>query len=640
MNQPTAPHLFGSYNARHLEPIEVAKTFVPSKKFWTLLEPNNSLLIGPRGSGKTTLLKMLQPVALINWQHEHAKSTLSQIELYGVFIPTDLNWKEEITVAVEALKLEERDTLIEALFVANIQLAFISTLQQLLEINELSASSGKLIGITRVQETEIVKQLIKVWLISSDGVPSPSFRALRRALRTRINSLSSFRPNFPDKDLAVSRVHEALRASQFDFENTVLQATGIVEDVTEVKRRWALSFDEVELAPDFIQTSLFKRLRSPSSSLVYKLAVAPFVPAADMLNEVSMPGVSNDWTPIPLWYVDQNEAQRFCEDLWHQIYRDIAPSIPSPSLLFGQSDISEQSDSSLTKPLPGFKNESKYAEGGVWQKAFEELYRKDSTFRTFIDRKEIDIKRLNSSVLKKRHSEIRKIAPLVYFRNRFVKSFDSTGRAKLNTTRVQEEIYSGWETICAVCEGNPRWFKGIVGVLLLEWTTQNRTIGKSIQAVELQKASNRFRALVSACPIGESSAGKDSPLGPLQLTDEIAKFQKDILLQKSFTADPALSVELDERASDELVQLVSVCLNIGALISIDPEVGATSLSSLKGRRFRLSYLLAPSYVLPLRTGPARSLSGIISHLKLSNSIGRTKDDSKSTPNQSTLWNEA
>lgn len=636
----TFAHLFSAYNARHLDPKEVANAFVPSKKFWTLLEPNNSLLIGPRGSGKTTLLKMLQPSALLNWKHEKTQEAYALTSFYGVFVPTDLNWKEELTVAVQALKKDEQQTLAEALFVANIQLAFATTLMQLAENSFENWETFR--SISSDEESEIVTALEKMWRFESDEIPTLSFRSLRRGLRGRINNLSSFRPNLPDKDLAITRVQTALRASQFSFETTMLEAIGLVEDVTKQTRKWALCFDEVELAPDFIQVALFKRLRSPSDVILYKLAVAPHVPAAELLNKSEMPGVSNDWKPIPLWYRDQSEvqrqeSQRFCYELWQQIAVKEQGISLEPSLIFGQSEIGDQATS---KPLPGFKAHSKYGRQGVWQLAFDDLYRKDPSFREFLDRKDINPEHLDAAPAKKRDSIIRKIAPLVYFRARFIKSIDPVGRATLNTTQVHPDIYSGWEAICAVCEGNPRWFKGIVDVLTKEWISKGRTLSRSFQARELQRAATRFRALVAACPVGDSLSYGDQAIGPAHLIERIAAFQREQLLQRPFTADPALSIEVGANESPELMQLVSVCVNIGALIGMDEEDSAISLSDLKGRRYRLSYLLAPSFVLPLRSGVSRLLGSIVGPAKTPYKFTKPSGpQSKDMQDQSKLWGE-
>ena len=52
-------------------------------------------------------------------------------------------------------------------------------------------------------------------------------------------------------------------------------------------------------------------------------------------------------------------------------------------------------------------------------------------------------------------------------------------------------------------------------------------------------------------------------------------------------------------------------LNAGAIVYVPDEDGQLLLASLRGKRFRLSYLLAPTYHVPLRLGRAVSLSKIL-----------------------------
>jgi hypothetical protein len=95
MNQP-APTIFESFNARALNPSQVARTFVPSKQYQMLAKRRHTMVIGPRGSGKTTLLKMLQQPALEAWPHRLADDYRQTIDFTGVFIPTDLSWGQQI----------------------------------------------------------------------------------------------------------------------------------------------------------------------------------------------------------------------------------------------------------------------------------------------------------------------------------------------------------------------------------------------------------------------------------------------------------------------------------------------------------------------------------------------------------------
>jgi energy-coupling factor transporter ATP-binding protein EcfA2 len=604
-------NLFGAYNARHLDPVEVAETFVPPKKFWGLLKNGNHLLIGPRGSGKTTLLKMLQPAALSAWDSPAAAAARSQIQFVGVFVPTDLNWSEEISVAVSVLPMKERNVLEEALLVANVQLALVTTLMQLAESTLTRPLAECYIPITRGQEAAIAAKLEQRWRFPDELVEVQSFRSLRSTILQRIGTLSSYRPNMPDAVTAAERIRHEISISQFNFETTLIEAIDIIESVTETARRWGILFDELELASPFLQTFIFRRLRSARSERVlYKLAVVPHVPAAEMLNQVNTPGVTNDWIPIPLWYTDQRDVLGFCRDLWTQVVCHVEATGVEPLSVFGSSHDEELAGYSASSAPPATRP-GKYRDKSTRQREFASLYQKDPTFKEYLRVRGIVPDGLNRLPARVMDSTVRKIAPLVAYRDQLIDRFDGQ-QMKRRPKRVLDRLYSGWESICIVSEGNPRWFRSIIDALLSDWQRHRKSVGRNTQYSELERASRRFRALIAACPVGDVAASNKDVQGPLDFVQVIARFQQDRLLDYQFKADMPLTFECDEHVDEALLHFLSACLNVGAVISADDEDAALSLSALRGRTFRLSYLLAPSLELPLRTGKARAMSTIFS----------------------------
>ena len=85
----TQSGIFEAFNARSLEPHEVAQTFVPPEHYRKLTKKCHTLVVGPRGSGKTTLLKMLQGQALEAWTRYAAMEYRGSIDFTGVFVPAD-----------------------------------------------------------------------------------------------------------------------------------------------------------------------------------------------------------------------------------------------------------------------------------------------------------------------------------------------------------------------------------------------------------------------------------------------------------------------------------------------------------------------------------------------------------------------
>src|SRR4051794_12830019 len=85
-----------AFNARYLDPSEVAETFIPLEHFNDVIARSNTLIVGPRGTGKTTLLKMLHPAAMATWDHDQADAAARRVDYCGVYVPTDVLWSEQL----------------------------------------------------------------------------------------------------------------------------------------------------------------------------------------------------------------------------------------------------------------------------------------------------------------------------------------------------------------------------------------------------------------------------------------------------------------------------------------------------------------------------------------------------------------
>lgn len=68
---------------------------------------------------------------------------------------------------------------------------------------------------------------------------------------------------------------------------------------------------------------------------------------------------------------------------------------------------------------------------------------------------------------------------------------------------------------------------------------------------------------------------------------------------------------MDDECSDEIVGILGQALNAGAIVYIPDEDGQLSFTSLRHKRFRVSYLVAPLYGIPIRLEPGVNLSTIL-----------------------------
>jgi hypothetical protein len=135
-------------------------------------------------------------------------------------------------------------------------------------------------------------------------------------------------------------------------------------------------------------------------------------------------------------------------------------------------------------------------------------------------------------------------------------------------------------------------------------------VSPAAQGQELLAAAQRFAALLKTFPV-EQSAISNSNRGLLSLVDRIAGFFRDQVVKAPFSPEPYLSFSVDSHVSEALLRSLSQALNLGAIVYIPDGDGEVLLTSLKGKRFRISYWLAPLYGLPLILGKPISLSKIL-----------------------------
>lgn len=250
------------YNARSIPPADVARSFVPpTPHFARLLSRNHTLLLGPRGSGKTTLLKMLTARALENWKHPLAKALASQVTFNAAFIPADVTWGTQID-AFEQLNFHPRRK--EAAFVLHTLRAMVHSMREATEMARRTVEdhiSHLVISMSAEQEQQFVK------LVSSNLNVVPqlnSLLGLEVALKSRLDAINS---SDEDQSFTVNSLPSkiSLLISAFN---------GVTGDGS---RRWALLFDELEIAPTRVKTFLLSGIRSFDEQVIVKLALAPYM---------------------------------------------------------------------------------------------------------------------------------------------------------------------------------------------------------------------------------------------------------------------------------------------------------------------------------------------------------------------------
>jgi len=211
-------------------------------------------------------------------------------------------------------------------------------------------------------------------------------------------------------------------------------------------------------------------------------------------------------------------------------------------------------------------------------------------------------------------SVVRKMSPLIaireYYRAPDEKPDEKREREITLRTRKSAILYAGAESLFAVSEGNPRWFIAIIGRLLDNWQDTSKRIQRGAQAREMIKAGQRFAAMLRTIPSPPSRL-LGQKLGILSLIQLIANYFHNQVVVEDFIAEPPSTFTVDQAVSEDIVTMLEQALNAGAIVYIPDDDSQIILSSLMVKRFRISYLLAPLYGLPLRLGSQVSLTHIL-----------------------------
>jgi hypothetical protein len=616
MSMVQAPTIFESFNARSLDPMQVARRFVPSDQFDELIKRRHTLLVGPRGSGKTTLLKMLQPRALASWGHDLADQYRSRVDFSGVFVASDLSWGKQLESLGNG-KLDEAShrLLSVATFTLHILKALIVTIED--RQYQGSATNGsalfRALRLSPEQEALFARAVCSYWRFDRSV---PSLMSIRHALTDRMNkvyelaSKESMLPSFGRNErlAAVDFVH-------LHFLKAATAAIETLDDLTgERGSKWALLFDELELAPRWIQEELVRSLRSTDDRFLFKLALNPFTPNSFLMQEAGHASPDNDFSQIPLWYAEKKDSFKFCTSLWYQLLEDRGVEVKSEEHLKRWAPDRILGDSYFESPPSEWRQYgTAYHKGSKLARRFASLAHKDPSFRAYLKRHELDPRTFGSLKEARRAAKVRKVAPIVAVRE-FYRRPDVQGLpAGALRSRKSAILYSGAESLFAITEGNPRWFIAILDRLLepLPQLDANR-VDFGQQAEVVYNAAERFRALLATIAVPRQPAGAHFK-GVLNIMETVSEYFHDFIVRSRFRPDPPGTFYIDRKIPDHIVESLGLALSAGALVSLGgpSRLVISELSDLRDLRFRISYLLAPIYGLPLRLGRSMSLTAIL-----------------------------
>jgi hypothetical protein len=574
--------IFTAFNARWLRPEEVARTYVPMPEFQKLARHSSSILMGPRGSGKTTLLKMLTPAAINSWRTRRASGeAIPHLSFHAVYVPSDIRWSYELNgVNTADIPSNTVETAQRALVSSTVVIELSKAFESLLADNATSIS--------------VCEQLVRRFRVPNAGPTFADFRLglkeIQGKIRASLNNRSAALPELLG-GVAPSLVAHVLDAASL--------ATEIFDEFAPTAAHpttWALCFDELEIAPVWMQREVVQAVRSTDQRFLLKLTWSPVLPWP-------LRGLAehdNDFGIIRLWHSHVRDAERFCDALASSLLKHRVGEGASPDATLG-SAILAADDDGTGRPSD---DDDRYGRGSEFYAAAKALAEVDTAFRSLLSEHGMNPDDPFLETGANRDKFLRKIRPTVFLREAF-------WRPNRIRSRKAPRLYWGKEVVYAMSDGNPRWLIGLLNDLLDAPRIENGVISPRDQATVLSSASQRFELRIRTAV---SKKPPDSTKGPEtihELVEQMGLYFKSCLLaDDTFPLDETGSVIVDEDTPLGVCVLVEKALEIGALVFVGDSADSI-VRDIKGSRFRLTFMLAPKYKVLLRNGREVALRQVI-----------------------------
>lgn len=582
---------FSAFNARSLTFEKVATTFVPPDSFYELLGLTHTVVIGPRGSGKTTLLKMLTREAMDHWPTDRQPERYepSMVEFNGVFIPTDVAWNTQLeSLGMGGIDPELADALGRSAFTTHILRSLVRAFSYELE------SGQRVPRLTVSDQHDLARALAGAWNLD---VALPSLAGVTAALESRFADIQALarRLALRGEDASSLQGEEYLHYAFGDLVPPALTIAGDLSGWDEATR-WALCFDELELAPKSIRQHLLTSLRSSDERLLFKLSFSPYGEDISLLEDALSAMEDHDYNVVDLSQSRQDDAPvRFSQDLFEDVVGRVGLQGRAENLL-GVSPLSEH---------------DAYAGKTDLYHAIRELASGDRTFREWVERLDIDLQGIFFGDVSAPPNlrKARQVIPIRY-------AYRFMGHSKrLRTRRSRKspdiEIFRGAKAFFLFLEGNPRLIISVTNRIVqgVEDGTQPFNHERVLNGIEHGIAS--FRAMLRTIPTKADTNGDVGPRGLLSMLDTIGEYFHERLALRDFDPEPPSTIVVDSTASEGLLDAIGKAVNAGALIYVPDDDDQALLASLRGKRFRLTYLLSPYYGLPIKVGPKISMMRVL-----------------------------
>ncbi len=562
---------FATFNAKRMTAVEVAQSFVPPRAFRAIAGGDHCYLTGPRGSGKTTLLRMLQGESLMAWSGKEAEQYRANIDYSAIFLPTDELW---------ASQTSERNA--AAAFALQLLYAFVETMQYRSSETDAFGNPVHLpVNLSHDAEVHVARRCSEVWALER---PVSSLAGLLDALDVALADI--------DSQALTSRIQG--RAS----EAMRLLTIGIRlfnRAVDQPRQRWALLLDEMELSPAHIHHEVVSFVRGDPSLLTLKISMSPFDRYGHAFGVEGQPIPGHDFQTVYLSDQSRRDIHALTNGLWRESLKDRGFAYVPLSRALGRSSIDD---------LPSTQDGRDRFVANKLRTAQSQ----DREFAKWLRHRRIDVENLSGLSYNERSATIRKVFPLVVFREAILTY--KQGRPVRRTRKKSLEPFTGATAVETALEGNPRWIKSAFSQMLDSYDNRGtyEFIPRGAQFDSLSALAARFEALLRVVP----RRGMSTSMPVSELVDRIAVYFNR-QNTGSFTPDPKNCFIVDEDTAPDVLDALILGLYAGAIVHVRDRRSPAILNDFRNQRFRLAYLLGvrDGREFPLRRGKDVRLSRIL-----------------------------
>jgi len=594
---------YSSVNARYSSPPQVARTFVPPDSFARLIQPEHSVLVGPRGSGKTSMMKMLQQEALEVWDHPLAEFYCDRISFVAILIPADPAWHAQLESLGEAggVTQETARSLADAAFTTHVLHSLVKTMRaRIAPVKDKGLRrTFRRAQMVPAQEAELVQEISDPWQITPRLL---TLASLSNALNARIARIGQAAAGaFTDEDA---------RYLHIDFMAASTLAVDIFNELSnQSNQRWAFLFDELEIAPQHIRRKLIRSFRSGNPRLFLKLSLFPFTDELSVQDPARDPLPGQDYDYISLSVPRTAGSFRFADELANAVLRARGAKCTAAEFLgtpyFAPSSDIDNDAEEDDDPLDSVIRRPEL------RAALIRLSQRDEGFRRYMAAHGLrdDLTIEASASAERARKAFRKVKNQALTRSWFAGS-------PRRQSRRSYALYTGVPTIYQLTESNPRYLLIFLRSVLEAVPPSRNRASRLQQSRALGKAQAHFLDLLRAVAIGmpeeQSSWSQSGPTSLVDFIDRIGAFMQRAVLDGPFDPDAVGSFYVERDSAPEIRLFAERAVNVGAVVRLPSrEQEYSPLMRMDGQRLRLSFLLAPRYHLPVRVGRALRLESLL-----------------------------